>query len=56
MIELVCTNRKKKMCFDKSYKWVFGNASPKKLNFVLLKINFFMCFGSFWCIDLKNNF
>jgi hypothetical protein len=22
----------------------------------LLKINFFICFGSFWCGDLKNDF
>jgi len=29
--------------------------SKKLINF-LLKINFFVYFGSLWCTDLKNNF
>jgi len=40
-------------------KSLFGNASqplfPKKSIF-FAKNNFFICFGSFWCANLKNDF
>ena len=38
---------------------IFKNAGQPaflKKSFFLLKINFFICFGSFRCVDLKNNF